>query len=98
MHPPLGPREPNPQNPHHHQQAEEKRILVTSKTTGAKPLLDVCLSESCFERVARTGIALSVWEERVGKDGVGGVPAEGGVGGKSRVYMIQVRPFWGEVY
>ncbi|KAI9783087.1 MAG: hypothetical protein M1839_004256 [Geoglossum umbratile] len=92
MRPPPGPREPNPQNPHHHQQAEEKRILVTSKTAGAKPLLDVCLSESCFERVARTGIALSVWEQRVGKDGVvGGVPAEGGVGGKSRVYMIQMK-------
>jgi hypothetical protein len=95
MRPPPGPREPNPQNPHHHQQAEEKRILVTSKTAGAKPLLDVCLSESCFERVARTGIALSVWEEVVSKDGVvGGVPAEGGVGGKSRVYMIQVYPFF----
>ncbi|KAI9761783.1 MAG: hypothetical protein M1840_001702 [Geoglossum simile] len=92
MRPPPGPREPNPQNPHHHQQAEEKRILVTSKTAGAKPLLDVCLSESCFERVARTGIALSVWEEVVSKDGVvGGVPAEGGVGGKSRVYMIQMK-------
>lgn len=31
-------------------------------------LLDVQLGESCFERVARTGIALSVWEDVVGPE------------------------------
>lgn len=62
------------------------------KTKG-EVLLDVCLGESCFERVARTGIALSVWEEVVGPGGVvGTVGAVGGVGGtRARVFMIQVR-------
>lgn len=69
----------------------EKRILVNGKTKG-EVLLDVQLGESCFERVARTGIALSVWEDVVGPNGeVGVVGAVGGVGGgRVRVYMIQV--------
>ena len=69
----------------------EKRIVVNGKTQG-EVLLDVQLGESCFERVARTGIALSVWEDVVGPNGeVGGVAAQGGVaGGRARVYMIQV--------
>ncbi|KAI9760472.1 MAG: hypothetical protein M4579_001666 [Chaenotheca gracillima] len=68
----------------------EKRILVNGKTAD-EVLLDVCLGESCFERVARTGIALSVWEEIVGPNGeIGQVGAVGGVGGKTKVYMIQV--------
>ena len=42
----------------------EKRILVTGKTRG-ETLLDAQLGESCFERVARIGIAVSVWEDVV---------------------------------
>jgi hypothetical protein len=71
--------------------AEEKRILITSKAKGAV-LLDVTLGESCFERVARTGIAVSVWEDVVGPNGeIGTVGAVGGVSGaRARVYMVQV--------
>lgn len=72
--------------------ANEKRIVVNGKTKG-EVLLDVQLGESCFERVARTGIALSVWEDVVGPNGeVGVVGAVGGVGGgRARVYMIQMK-------
>ncbi|KAL1963653.1 hypothetical protein VTN77DRAFT_7974 [Rasamsonia byssochlamydoides] len=66
---------------------QEKRILIRGKTRG-EVLLDVCLGESSFERVARTGIAVSVWEENEG----GAVSKEGGVtGGSFRVYMIQMK-------
>jgi hypothetical protein len=66
---------------------QEKRILVRGKTCG-EVLLDVCLGESSFERVARTGIAVSVWE---GNEG-GTVAKQGGViGGSFRVYMIQMK-------
>ncbi|RAH76050.1 hypothetical protein BO86DRAFT_36571 [Aspergillus japonicus CBS 114.51] len=65
----------------------EKRILIRGKTRG-EVLLDVCLGESCFERVARTGIAVSVWEETEG----GAMPKKGGVMvGSSRIYMIQMK-------
>lgn len=75
-----------------HQGLDEKRILVHGKTKG-EVLLDVNLGESCFERVARTGIALSVWEDAVGPNGeVGVVGAVGGVGGgRATVYMIQMK-------
>ena len=70
------------------QTGTEKRILVASKK--GEVLLDATLGESCFERVARTGIAISVWEDARG-DGAGGVAATGGVGEKRiRYYMIQV--------
>ncbi|KAF1811449.1 hypothetical protein P152DRAFT_450165 [Eremomyces bilateralis CBS 781.70] len=64
----------------------EKRVVVTEKMRGER-LLDVTLGEGCFERVARTGIAVSVWENV----GVGGaVAATGGVAEKRvKVYMIQ---------
>lgn len=65
-----------------------KRILIRGKTRG-EVLLDVCLGESSFERVARTGIAISVWEENEG-----GTPAkqQGGVTvGAFRIYMIQMK-------
>lgn len=77
-----------------HQGLNEKRILVYGKTKG-EVLLDVQLGESCFERVARTGIALSVWEDAIGPNGeVGVVGAVGGVGGgRATVYMIQVCGF-----
>lgn len=70
---------------------KEKRVVVNGKTKG-EVLLDVQLGETCFERVARTGIAVSVWEDVVGPNGeLGVVNAVGGVGaGRARVYMIQV--------
>lgn len=73
------------------QRLSEKRIVINGKTRG-EVLLDVTLGESCFERVARTGIALSVWEDVVGPNGeLGTVGAVGGVGGgRVKVYMIQV--------
>ncbi|KAK4697646.1 hypothetical protein P7C71_g457, partial [Lecanoromycetidae sp. Uapishka_2] len=62
-----------------HSGGNEKRIVIHGKTKG-EVLLDVQLKESCFERVARTGIALSVWQEVVGPNGeVGIVNAQGGV-------------------
>lgn len=65
----------------------EKRILIRGKTRG-EVLLDVCLGETSFERVARTGIAVSVWEENEG----GTVAKKGGVtGGSHRIYMIQLK-------
>ncbi|KAL9129479.1 MAG: hypothetical protein Q9217_002075 [Psora testacea] len=75
----------------HNQATHEKRIVVNGKTKG-EILLDAQLGESCFERVARTGIAVSVWEDVVGPNGeVGVVGAVGGVaGGRTKVYMIQV--------
>ncbi|EED22186.1 conserved hypothetical protein [Talaromyces stipitatus ATCC 10500] len=66
---------------------QEKRILIQGKTAG-EVLLDVCLGESSFERVARTGIAISVWENHSG----GTIQQKGGVtGGAFRIYMIQMK-------
>jgi hypothetical protein len=65
----------------------EKRIIVRGKTRG-EVLLDVCLPESSFERVARTGIAVSVHEENEG----GAIAKQGGVGTSTqRIYMIQLK-------
>ncbi|KAL9119300.1 MAG: hypothetical protein Q9187_004147 [Circinaria calcarea] len=72
------------------QSQDEKRILVRGKAADTL-LLDVTLGESCFERVARTGIAVSVWEAFEG----GMVQKEGGVvGGSLKVYMIQHGRLW----
>lgn len=85
------------QNGKHGAHANDKRIVVIGKAKG-ETLLDVTLGESCFERVARTGIAVSVWEAFEG----GMAAKEGGVvGGRLRVFMIQVcdylfSPVWGE--
>ena len=50
-------------------------------------MLDVTVGEAGFERVARTGIAISFWEDEVD----GRVAKEGGVvPGRARVYMVQV--------
>ena len=70
----------------------EKRILIHGKTKG-EVLLDTQLGESSFERVARTGIAMSIWEDVVGPNGeLGRAGAVGGVAAvKTKVYMIQVR-------
>lgn len=85
--PPLASAE----NPRSHTRWDEKRIVINGKTKG-EVLLDEQLGESCFERVARTGIAVSVWEDVVGPSGeLGTVGAVGGVGGgRATVYMIQV--------
>ena len=67
------------------------RIIITSsklKNLAGAPetILDAVLGESCFERIARTGIAVSVWSE----DEV--IAKEGGViGGRTKTYMLQMR-------
>lgn len=75
----------NDHSPRALQGGMQKRILVQGKGKG-ETLLDVTLGESCFERVARTGIAVSVWERLQGE-----VAARGGVvPGTVRTYMLQV--------
>lgn len=67
------------------QTGPQKRILVLGKTKG-EPLLDVTLGESSFERVGRTGVAVSVWE-RIDAP----VAARGGVApAVVKTYMLQV--------
>jgi hypothetical protein len=70
----------------------EKRVLIYGKLQGDL-LLDATLGEQCFERIARTGIAISVWEENTGPNGeTGFAKAVGGVGSaKSRVFMVQMK-------
>lgn len=71
---------------------QEKRIIISGKTKG-ETLVDATLGETAFERVARTGIAVSVWEEQVGPNGeLGQVGAVGGVNGaRQKVYMVQMK-------
>ncbi|KAJ5746987.1 uncharacterized protein N7511_008683 [Penicillium nucicola] len=65
----------------------EKRIVIRGKTRG-ETLLDVCLGESAFERIARTGIAISIREEN--EDG--SVAKKGGVAtGSGKIFMIQMK-------
>lgn len=91
---PSVPGSPNPlqRSPGTRDHRQERRILVTSKKEG-QVLLDVTLSETCFERVARSGIAVSVWEDFVDDRGeVGQVAKTGGVNGaRARVFMIQMK-------
>ncbi|KAM3422524.1 hypothetical protein BST61_g25 [Cercospora zeina] len=63
----------------------EKRILVTGKSQN-ETLLDVTLGESAFERIARTGIAISVYEvsEHVGRSG-------GVLPNRTTCYMLQMK-------
>lgn len=69
-----------------------KRVLVTGKSQG-ETLLDVTLEERCFERVGRTGIAVTIWSELIGPNGeLGRAAATGGVGtSQNRVFMIQMK-------
>ena len=68
----------------------EKRIIICGKISG-ETMLDVTLGESAFERVARTGIAVSVWED-------GDIGAVGGVASaRSRVYMVQMKSVSAEI-
>lgn len=86
----LPPRQETPASPR--LTGMEKRVLVYGKSKG-ELLLDVTLGESAFERVARTGIAVSVYEEQVGPNGeVGRVGAVGGVlSARTTVYMVQMK-------
>ncbi|KAA8898779.1 hypothetical protein FN846DRAFT_991200 [Sphaerosporella brunnea] len=68
---------------------DDKRIVITNKK-GDTVLLDVVLGESAFERVARTGIAVSVLTGEGEEDGTGKPSQSGGIGAKSTVYMMQV--------
>ncbi|KAH5613462.1 hypothetical protein HBI45_041030 [Parastagonospora nodorum] len=88
---PSSPTNPLQRAPGQRDIKQERRIVVTGKK--GEVLLDVTLSESCFERVARSGIAVSVWEDVVGDDGhVGRVAKTGGVSGaRARVFMIQMK-------
>ncbi|KAF2216165.1 hypothetical protein CERZMDRAFT_55899 [Cercospora zeae-maydis SCOH1-5] len=63
----------------------EKRIIVTGKSQN-ETLLDVTLGESAFERIARTGIAVSVYEmsEHVGRSG-------GVLPNRTTCYMLQMK-------
>ncbi|CUS08921.1 unnamed protein product, partial [Tuber aestivum] len=67
---------------------EEKRIIVTNKA-GTLVFLDEVLGESSFERVARTGIAVSVLVGEGEENGTGVPGGVGGIGAKSIVYMMQ---------
>ncbi|KAF4550646.1 Hypothetical protein D9617_16g014340 [Elsinoe fawcettii] len=71
---------------------DAKRILVRGTTKG-ETLLDETLAEGAFERVARTGIAVSVWRDNVGStEGVGRANDKGGVGAnRMDVYMVQMK-------
>ena len=65
----------------------EKRIVIRGKTRG-ETLLDVCLGETAFERIARTGIAVSIREE----SDDAAVAQKGGVAtGSGKIFMIQMK-------
>ncbi|KAJ5433770.1 hypothetical protein N7491_004365 [Penicillium cf. griseofulvum] len=65
----------------------EKRIVIRGKTRG-ETLLDVCLGENAFERIARTGIAVSIREE----DEDASIAQKGGVAtGSGKIFMIQMK-------
>jgi len=69
---------------------DDKRVVITNKK-GDKVHLDVVLGESAFERVARTGIAISILVGEGEEDGTGKPGNSGGIGAKCTVYMMQVR-------
>jgi hypothetical protein len=89
---PSTPTNPRQRAPGMRDHTQERRILVTSKKNG-QVLLDVTLSETCFERVARSGIAVSVWEDLIDENGeIGRVAKTGGVSGaRARVFMMQMK-------
>jgi len=70
----------------------EKRIVVRDKS-GKVVLLDESLGEQSFERVARTGIAVSILVGELGADGQKVISGAGGLGAKNTVYMLQVSLF-----
>lgn len=69
---------------------DDKRVVITNKK-GDKVHLDVVLGESAFERVARTGIAISILVGEGEEDGTGKPGNSGGIGAKCTVYMMQMK-------
>ncbi|KAF3907464.1 hypothetical protein ABW21_db0209547 [Orbilia brochopaga] len=67
--------------------AGEKRIVVRDRK-GQNTLLDVVLGESCFEKVARTGIAVHVPTE---DDGFVPTHVNAGSAERSSVFMLQFK-------
>lgn len=54
--------------------------------------LDVVLGSRNFMKYGRNGIAFQIWEDITGDDGMlGGVPAIGGVSGRTRKWMFQTQ-------
>lgn len=85
----LKPSNTSQKHPNSLSTGEEKRIIVTNKA-GTLVFLDEVLGESSFERVARTGIAVSVLVGEGADNGTGVPGGVGGIGAKSIVYMMQV--------
>jgi hypothetical protein len=87
---PPRPRQFDPSNPNPNGLA--KRVFICDKSKGGV-LLDVTLFENSFERVQRTGIAVTVWEELRGPNGeVGRAAATGGVSSsRTKTYLIQMK-------
>ncbi|KAJ6263624.1 hypothetical protein Dda_2192 [Drechslerella dactyloides] len=67
--------------------AGEKRVVIRDRK-GQNTLLDVVLGEACFEKVARTGIAVHVPVE---DDGFVPTLVNAGSAGRSSVYMLQFK-------
>ncbi|EPS41324.1 hypothetical protein H072_4803 [Dactylellina haptotyla CBS 200.50] len=67
--------------------SNEKRIVIRDRK-GQNTLLDVVLGESCFERVARTGIAVHVPFE---DDGFVPTLVRAGSTGRSSIFMLQFK-------
>ncbi|EWC44441.1 hypothetical protein DRE_06809 [Drechslerella stenobrocha 248] len=67
--------------------SNEKRVVVRDRK-GQNTLLDVVLGESCFERVARTGIAVHVPVE---DDGFVPTLVNAGMAGRNCVFMLQFK-------
>jgi hypothetical protein len=63
----------------------QKRIFIVGKSKG-ETLVDVTLGESAFERIARTGIAMSVYRETERVGDTGGVMAA-----TTSIYMLQMK-------
>ncbi|KAJ5158092.1 uncharacterized protein N7500_007743 [Penicillium coprophilum] len=84
--PPKNPSRPGPASPRG-SLSVEKRIIIRGKTRG-ETLLDVCLGENAFERIARTGIAVSIREENEDAS----IAQKGGVAtGSGKIFMIQMK-------
>ncbi|KAI5812511.1 hypothetical protein BZA77DRAFT_139847 [Pyronema omphalodes] len=69
---------------------DEKRVVIVNKK-GTIVHLDVILGESAFERVARTGIAISILTGEGEEDGTGKPGDTGGLGAKNTVYMMNMK-------
>ncbi|RFU25574.1 hypothetical protein B7463_g10770, partial [Scytalidium lignicola] len=74
-------------------QGIERRVVVRTNTKNPKEslvLLDVVLGGRCFQRVGRTGVLVTVWEDITGPNGeIGMIGAVGGVSGRTRKWLLQ---------